>query len=58
MPSIDKALRREHKRKKDRYGHQRDGDSVKTIQRLQQKRRDQILRKKRREKEHERDTES
>lgn len=58
MPAIDKAMRREHKRKKERYGHQRDGDSVKHIQRIQQKRRDQILQKRRREKEHERDTES
>jgi hypothetical protein len=58
MPAIDKALRRENKRRKEKYGHQRDGDSVKHIQRLQQKRRDQILKKKRREKEHERESES
>ena len=48
---LDKSLRRERKRKKNRYGHTRDGDSVKVIQKIQQKRRDQIIKKKRKVKE-------
>jgi hypothetical protein len=50
MPNIEKALRREKKIKNKRK-HGRDGDSVKLILRIQQKRRDEILKKLRKQKE-------
>ncbi len=46
MPSIEKALRRERK-EKNRRKHGRDGDSVKLIQEIQQKRREKIMKKNR-----------
>jgi len=50
MPNIYKAERRDRKRKNKRK-HGRDGDSVFLIQEIQRKRRDELLRKKRKEKE-------
>lgn len=53
--NLDKAQHRDRKRsQRNKMG--RCGDSVKTIQRLQQKRRDEIMKRKREEKEHERDS--
>ena len=47
---LDKALRRDRKRKKNQYGMKRDGDSVKVIQREQEKRKDAVIQKRRRQK--------
>lgn len=47
---LSKAVNRDGKRSKKINGHRRDGDSVKTIQRLQKERAEE-LRKKRLEKE-------
>ena len=52
--NINKAIKRDSKRNKKRSGMRRDGDSVKTIERIQRKRRDQLLQKKRKAKENER----
>lgn len=40
MPRLDKANRRDIKRRKKRFGMRRDGDSVKTIQRILTKKKD------------------
>ena len=48
---LDKYLRRERKKQKGKNGMRRDGDSVKVIQRIQKKRRDEIWNKRRKEKE-------
>ena len=48
---IDKAIRRESKINRRRNGMQRSGDSVKTIEKIQRKRRDNILNKRREQKE-------
>ena len=48
---LEKSLRREKKRNKKKYGMQRDGDSVKIIQKEQQKRRDKVIKKRRKVKE-------
>jgi len=48
---LDKSLRRERKKQKGKNGMRRDGDSVKVIQRIQKKRRDEIWNKRRKEKE-------
>ena len=45
--NIKKCEHRDRKRNKKKYGPLRDGDSVKTIERLQKKRRDNLLNKKR-----------
>jgi len=47
---LDKSLRRERKKQKGKNGMRRDGDSVKVIQRIQKKRRDEIWNKRRKEK--------
>jgi len=51
MSKITKALRRDKKRYKKINGMKRDGDSVKNIQRIQQKRRTKIINKNRQAKE-------
>lgn len=51
MPKLDKALRRDRKRDKRKYDHRRDGDSVKELQRILEKKRAEVLKKKREEKE-------
>ena len=48
---LDKSLRRENKRNKRKYGMKRDGDSVKIIQKEQIKRKDKIIKKRRKIKE-------
>jgi len=48
---IDKSIRRESRINKRRNGMQRSGDSVKTIEKIQRKRRDNILNKRREQKE-------
>ena len=48
---LDKSLRRERKKQNSKNGMRRDGDSVKVIQRIQKKRRDEIWNKRRKEKE-------
>ncbi len=40
---ISKAIKRDRKIKKRKYGQKRDGDSVKLIQKLQEKRRTALL---------------
>ena len=51
MSKLNKSLRREQKRNKRKYGMRRDGDSVKTIQRIQEKRKKKIWQQRRKEKE-------
>ena len=51
MPNIDKAERRDRKKRKIKQWKPDSGRSVFDIQRIQQKRRDEMLRKKRKEKE-------
>jgi hypothetical protein len=51
MPSIEKAERRDRKKRKIREWKPDSGRSVFDIQRIQQKRRDQLIRKQRKEKE-------
>lgn len=48
---LDKSLRREHKHNKRKHGHRRDGDSVKLIVKIQSKKRDDALKRKRKAKE-------
>lgn len=50
MPNLSKADRRDRKRFKKKYGMRRDGDSVKLIQKELMKKRDVILKRKRKEK--------
>ena len=51
LSKLNKSLRREQKRNKRKYGMRRDGDSVKTIQRFQEKRKKKIWQQRRKEKE-------
>ena len=51
MPTLDKALRREKKWRKRRYGIQRSGDSVKLIQKILDKKAARIRKKRRKQKE-------
>jgi len=51
LSKLNKSLRREQKRNKRKYGMRRDGDSVKTIQRIQEKRKKKIWQQRRKEKE-------
>jgi len=48
---LDKALRRDNKLNRRRHGMKRDGDSVKIIQKEQEKRKDTIKKKNRDQKE-------
>jgi len=51
VSNINKAIKRDRKINKRRYGMRRDGDSVKVIQKQQQKRRDKAIAKGRKTKE-------
>jgi hypothetical protein len=53
MPNIERAARRDRKEKNKRK-HGRDGDSVFLIQEIQKKRRDQLIKKQRKQKEEQR----
>jgi hypothetical protein len=46
MPSLEKAKRRDKKRKKARYGHKTDGKSVFLIQEIQIKKAKKVKEKK------------
>lgn len=49
MAKLEKSLRRERKGRRKQYGMRRDGDSVKTIQKIQEKKSSVIKKKKQRE---------
>jgi len=49
--NLDRALRRDQRKRRKKNGMQRDGDSVKNIERIQKKRKDKIIKKQRIQKE-------
>lgn len=49
--NLDRALRRDVRKNKKKSGMRRDGDSVKNIERIQKKRKDKLIKKRRIQKE-------